>query len=100
MLLLYTGYMTWWASGISHEVHTNNEQIQAHIIADELLTREQIRLTQLVKDMQTDQEKHSDVITETIAQHAKCTAIMDAVLKRLEKLENEPSNGNGRYRWQ
>jgi hypothetical protein len=114
MLIIYVGYMTWWASGISHEVQTikehmaelsslshivemgkiqytvdtNEINLRNHIIADAKVTENIIKLAETVAGLKTVQSHHNDMIAREIEQHIKCATIMDAILKRLDRLEN------------
>lgn len=88
ILLLYTGYMTWWASGVSHSIETIDSNLGTHIIADNIITRDTISLGETVSNLQVQQTTNSELLIESIQVHAKCSAIMDMILDRLEKLEN------------
>jgi uncharacterized phage infection (PIP) family protein YhgE len=96
MLVIYTGYLTWWASGVSvslkgntEDILENRQSINTHEMVDMQNTRETIRLAEHVKDLSRTVKSHDTLLTETVKQHAKCSAIMDAMLERLQKLENK-----------
>lgn len=88
MLLIYTGYMTWWASGITSKVENNTSYIHAHTVADAEYMKSMTMFSTLVMQVQKQQENNSALLRENILQHAKCTTIMENVLKRLDKLED------------
>jgi hypothetical protein len=83
MLLIYTGYMTWWASGISHDVKNNKEHINIHLSAKDHPQYQ----TQAITSLQKQQQDISRVMEANIAQHARCTIIMENIIRRLEKVE-------------
>ena len=87
MLIIYTGYMTWWASGVSHDLSFTMKSLDSHIVADTIVTRDTIRLAQEVHDIEEHQAKSTIVLNNSIEQHAKCTEIMSALMRRIEKLE-------------
>ena len=89
MILIYTGYMTWWAAGVSHTVGENKEILNTHILADNLITNQTILLAQTVKVLQKQQELNNTILRSTIEQHAKCAEIMRNVVRRVNKLEDE-----------
>ena len=87
MILIYTGYMTWWASGVSHQLSTTTELLHEHIIADAQITTNTIALAVTVQNIQRAQEKNSEMLIQTIETHAKCSALMEAMIKRIDRLE-------------
>ena len=87
MILIYTGYMTWWASGVSHQIRQNEDTLHGHIVADAIITTSTIQLATTVSAIQVAQEKNSEMLIETIETHAKCSALMEAMIRRIDRLE-------------
>ena len=87
MLLIYTGYMTWWASGVDHDIMHNSTTINSHIVSDAITTQNTVRLAETMYNVQDHQEENSKILKDNIKQHTKCGAIMDAMLRRLESVE-------------
>ena len=89
MLLVYTGYMTWWASGISHDVNQNSNILKGHIIADQMISNQVIVLAETVSSVQKNQEKNNEILISIVEEHARCAEIMRLVVKRLDKMESK-----------
>ena len=89
MLLLYTGYMTWWAATVSHDIKENEEHITDHIAADRIINQQTIQLAQSVHYIQEEVEALRKSERESVRTHAKCSALMDLMIDRLEKLEQK-----------
>lgn len=83
MLVIYTGYMTWWASGISHGLIEVKEDIQAHVGAKDHPQYQ----TQAIITLQASTIKMAGILEDNIVQHTKCTVIMENILRRLEIVE-------------
>ena len=88
MILIYTGYMTWWASGVSHTIEENKGTINAHVIADTLMTNQTIILSENLKSVQKQQELNNTILRSTIEQHAKCSEVMSNIVRRLNRIED------------
>ena len=87
MILIYTGYMTWWASGVSHTIEQAKETLHDHLITDAINTGNTIELAAIVSGMQKQQERNNEMLQETMETHAKCSALMEAMIKRIDRLE-------------
>ena len=83
MLLIYTGYMTWWASGVSHDLSTTIGKVALHVISED----HPIAQTQAIIGLSKIQEKQTKVLEITVVQHAKCVAALEAMVRRIESLE-------------
>lgn len=84
MLLVYTGYMTWWASGISHDL----ENITMHMNAHLAMADHPIQQTLAIASLMASQDKIAKVLEDNTAQHARCTLIMENLIRRIEKVED------------
>ena len=87
MILIYTGYMTWWASGVSHTLAQTENTLHEHIVADAIITTSTIQLATTVFELQEHQKRNSEMLIDTIETHAKCSALMEAMIRRLDRLE-------------
>lgn len=89
MMLIYTGYMTWWAAGITGRVESNTSYIHAHAISDNEYMKSMTMFSTLVVQLQKQQEINSILLRNNVEQHAKCATVMEVVLKRIDKLEDK-----------
>jgi hypothetical protein len=87
MLLLYTGYMTWWAASVSHDIEENSEHIKQHQESDLIFNRQTLILAETVHNLQEEVKQLKIGDRESAKVHAKCGTIMDIIIQRLEKLE-------------
>lgn len=94
LILMYTGYLTWWASGVSSalenvskNIATNTELINSHTTADYAVTLQTIRLVENFKKVEHSVDEHTLLLQKTMEQHTKCGVILDGLIKRLENIE-------------
>ena len=87
MLLIYIGYMTWWAATISNEVKTATEVLDTHIVSDNIITLQTVKMGENLHAISEHVNENSKIQKETIKQHANCSEIMKGLLRRIEKIE-------------
>ena len=83
MLVIYTGYMTWWAAGISHDL----EVVILHVASHGEHTEDPVQQTLAIHSLMIQQDKISKILENNTVQHARCTVIMENMMRRLERLE-------------
>ena len=95
-LVIYLGYLTWWAASLNQQVVHNSKNISdnhilivSHITADATDTRNLDVVISEVRNLQQETKEIQKLQKENIAVHAKCGAILDGVLRRMEKLEDK-----------
>lgn len=81
MLVIYTAYMTWWASGVSHDIETMSKLINDHILAGD---HHPFYQTQAINGLVKVQEQQTVLIAELIHDHAKCKLLMEIIQEQLQ----------------
>lgn len=94
IIITQTVYLTWWVTNMENNLKNNTihilenrDQIVTHTIRDREVLKDTIRLAENVSNISIDVEEHSQVLNEIVAQHAKCSVIMESLINRLESLE-------------
>ena len=88
MMLLYTFYMAWWASKITANDIYMLETMNSHIAADDLVTHNVIKNTQVIESVVKLQEKLVNQHRGIFEEHADCKAMIKLVNERIMRLEN------------
>ena len=94
MLVIYTGYMTWWASGVTHDLRYVNKTIDSHVLTDELINHQTIVLAESVKTIQAQQAANNATLKDFAITHAKCAQLMESLMIRMDHVEEY--NGSSR----
>ena len=84
MLLLYTGYMTWWAATVSHDVRENREHIEKHIAESD----HPIYQTHAIKQLTKTVESQTTILTTLTEDHVRCKLLIELLSERLRQLED------------
>lgn len=102
MVLIYTGYLTWWAAGLSSNVDNNANHIietknalARHTISDAEITTQTIKLAEKVAAISIQVIKHESRINELIQHDVECSVLVKEVIKRLKTLEEHDYQGQG-----
>lgn len=83
MLIIYTGYMTWWASGVSHDLAAVTLHVNQHTAISDHPVQQTLAITSLI----ATQIKMSTILEKSTSQHVRCTVIMENIIRRLEGME-------------
>lgn len=105
-LVIYTGYLTWWAASVNSNILKNYEaternrnNIANHIVTDYQNTLQTVQLLEVVSHMQKDEEQHEKLLTNLVEHQSKCSAVLETLLKRLERVEDVYHGGYKPGQW-
>ena len=87
MLLIYVGYMTWWAASISNTVADTVKHLDEHVVADNIVTNAQIVMQEQLHFTTEHVGKNAENLANSAEAHATCAEIMKGLLRRMEKVE-------------
>lgn len=98
-LVIYTGYLTWWAASVNSNILKNHEltienkiRLHEHDQLVNTYSQQTIKLMEIVTHMSKEEEQHENVLY-TLSEHQnKCTAILSSLVTRLEKIEDRYHN--------
>ena len=84
MLLLYTGYMTWWAASVSHDIEQNQSNIYTHINSKE----HPFYQTTAIKNITKIQDTHAAILLTLTEDHAKCRILLENMQEDIRNLKD------------
>lgn len=91
LLVLYTGYLTWWASSVSSSLENNSEHIAKnselileHSRLDIENLKQATKLATKVGDIDIKVMEHDKLLTTIVEQHIKCSILIDQLIKRVD----------------
>ena len=83
MLIVYTFYMSWWASHIETQMDATILAIQEHVEKADHPAYQ----TQAILSLNKVQEQQAVILQEMLKDHARCKIILELMDKRMQKLE-------------
>lgn len=84
MLIVYTFYMSWWASHIETQLDASLIVIQEHILKDD----HPVHQTQAILALAKVQEQQALILQEMMQDHARCKVVLELMQKRVQMLED------------
>lgn len=88
MLLVYTGTMMWWASSLNVQVIENAEYRKEDTKIVSVISQQLLVNTKYIDSLQKQLEVINTFEQENIKMHAKCAALMDVMIDRVNKVED------------
>ena len=84
MLIVYTFYMSWWASHLETQMDATIIAIHEHVEKSDHPAYQ----TQAILALAKVQEKQALILQEMMQDHARCKAVLELMQKRMQILEN------------
>jgi hypothetical protein len=92
LVIGYTFYITWWASGIQTQLESMNAHLEAHLGMNNHPLLQTIAIESLTKAV----DLHTLMLGNMVQDHAGCKEVIKGMARRLTHLEDIEDKAHGR----